>query len=80
MDYTTIQISKDTRKELNSLKAYPRQTYDELLTEIMSLIPVGDDEGKYTDEFRASMLRGLLDIRQGRGIPLKDLEKKLGIN
>lgn len=33
---------------------------------LLGLIPSGDDEGEYTDEFRASLLRGLIDIKHGR--------------
>ena len=80
MDYTTIQIDKHTRKELNQLKAYPRQTYDSLISSLLELVPNGDDEGEYTDKFRASMLQGLLDLKLNRTTSHEELKKKLGIN
>ncbi len=79
MPYTTIQISKVTREKLNRLKVGNRVTYDEILTALMSLIPEGDEEGKYSQEFRASLLRSLLDIKSGRVYTTAELKKQLGI-
>jgi hypothetical protein len=69
MDYTTIQISRITREKLNGLKAYKRMTYDELLNALISLIPEGDEEGVYNDDFRASLLRALSMLRRRRPNP-----------
>jgi hypothetical protein len=79
MAYTSIQISVETREKLMRLKSYARETYDELLTMLISLVPYGDTEGKYSDEFRASLLRSLSDIKQGRVHQLADVKKQLGI-
>ncbi len=79
MTYTTIQITKITREKLNKLKPYRRATYDEVIDALMALIPEGDDEGKYTTEFRSSLIRGLLDIKNGRTYTAAELKKQLGI-
>ena len=79
MDYTTIQISRSTREKLNRLRAYKRMTYDELLNALMSLIPEGDDEGVYTDDFRSSLLRGLLDVKEKKTRTVEEVKKQLGI-
>ena len=79
MDYTTIQVGKRTRARLMKMRFHPRQTYDELLNGLMDLVPKGDDEGEYTDAFRASLLRGLIDIRQGRTRSSAEVRKRLGI-
>ena len=79
MSYTTIQIDVNTRKKLNKLKNGLRLTYDELLNILMELIPNGDEEGEYSDEFKLSLLRGLLDIKQGRTSTVSEVKKKLGI-
>ena len=78
MEYTTIQISKDTRERMAALRTN-RETYDDLLKALLDLIPAGDDEGAYTPEFRASLLRGLLDIRRGRTYSLTQAKTTLGI-
>lgn len=79
MNYTTIQISRATREKLNGLRAYKRMTYDELLNALMSLIPEGDEEGIYTDDFRASLLRSLLDIKEKKTYTSEEVKKQLGI-
>jgi len=66
MAYTTIQITKETRKKLARLKTSLRSTYDELLNSLLDLVPHGDDEGEYTEDFKASLLRSLSDIKHGR--------------
>ena len=79
MALTTIQISKVTREKLNKLKPYKRATYDEIIDLLIDLIPEGDEEGKYTEEFRASLLKGLLDIKSGRTYATSEVKKQLGI-
>jgi hypothetical protein len=79
MAYTTIQITTATREKLASLKGAFRGTYDDLLTSLLNLVPTKDDEGEYSDEFRASMLRGLSDIKAGRVYTLEEAKKFLGI-
>lgn len=77
--HTTIQLEKNTRERLNKLRIYKRATYDEIINALIDLIPEGDDEGKYTSEFRASLLRGLLDIKQGRTYGSNEVRAKLGL-
>ncbi len=77
--YTTIQITKQTREKLNKLKPYKRVTYDELISALVDLIPEGDDEGKYTSEFRMSILRGLLDLVHHRAYSTAEVKKQLGL-
>ncbi len=79
MDYTTIQISKTTREKLNDLRTYKRMTYDELLNALMSLIPEGDEEGLYSEDFRASLLRSLLDAKEKKTHSTEEVKKQLGI-
>jgi hypothetical protein len=79
VSYTTIQIDASTRKKLAELKEYPRETYDELLNKLLDLVPAGDEEGRYRPEFRASLLRGLLEVRKGRVHSTKEVRERLGV-
>ena len=79
MSYTTIQVTSETKHKLAELKTDERETYDELINVLLDLIPSKDDEGAYTNEFRASLLRGLLDLRRGRVYSDEEVRKKLGI-
>lgn len=79
MAYITIQISKITKEKLNKLKPYKKATYDEVIDALMALIPEGDEDGKYTAEFRSSLIRNSLDIKHSRIYTTAELKKKLGI-
>lgn len=63
MTPTNIRISKKTRWRLAKLKTKRKTTYDEIINSLLDLIPSGDDEGEYTEEFRASLLRSLAELR-----------------
>ena len=79
MSYTTIQIEEKTRNRLAELKTSERETYDQLLNILLDIMPSGDDEGKYTPSFRTSLLRALLDIKQGRTYSTEEVKKQLGV-
>ena len=76
---TTIQLSPSTRQRLVALKSTRRETYDELLNKLISLVPSGDDEGLYTDAFRIGLLNARLDIREGRVTNHELVKKRLGL-
>ena len=77
MNYTSIQILPRTREELSHLKTNTRETYDELINKLMTLVPKEDDEGKYQDEFRIGLLNAKLDVKEGRTYALSDVKKSL---
>ncbi len=79
MAYTTIQIDEKTRERLSELKASVRETYDQLLNSLLDLVPSGDDEGAYTREFRASLLRALSDVKNRRTYSSEEVRRHLGI-
>lgn len=76
---TTIQLTPATRQRLASLKASPRESYDELLNRLLSLVPEGDDEGSYTDSFRVGLLNARLDLRAGRLTEHDTVKRRLGL-
>jgi hypothetical protein len=76
---TTIQLSSGTRSRLAELKETRRETYDEVVNKLLSLVPTGDDEGPYTQAFRVSLLNARLDIREGRTIAHAQLKRRLNL-
>lgn len=76
---TTIQLSPETRSRLAGLKQNPRETYDEVLNKLLSLVPSGDDEGTYRQAFRVGLLNARLDIRAGRTIEHSQLKRRLSL-
>lgn len=79
MSTTSIQIDSKTREKLARLKSGPRETYDELLNKLLSLVPEGDDEGRYSDEFRAKLLDARLDTAAGRVHTSAEVKRRLGL-
>ena len=78
-NYTSIQLSPATKKRLSKMKTGTKETYDELINTLLDLVPSGDDEGEYSEEFKASLLRSLSDMKHGRVYSLKEVEAALGL-
>lgn len=79
MPLTTIQLESRTRRKLAGLKAHRRESYDELLNKLMQLIPEGDDEGKFTPEFRARLLQARIESIEGKSIPHAKAMRLVGL-
>ena len=80
MPTTTIQVDTRTRALLASLRAHPRETYDQTINRLMTLVPEGDDEGTYTAEFRAGLFQSLVESALGLGIPHEKAMRLLGLH
>ena len=80
MAYTTIQISPKTREILSFLKESKRETYDDLINKLVSLIPEGDDEGKYSRSFRVGLLNAKLDFKKGELFSFSEVRKSFGLD
>ncbi len=75
MEKTTIQISSETLDRLKSLKNSERQSYDELLN---NLIDNGRGEVLTEDEIN-EIQNSLEDIKMGRVYSIESVAKELGI-
>ncbi|MFH1722399.1 MAG: hypothetical protein ABH950_07335 [Candidatus Altiarchaeota archaeon] len=78
MDYTTIQIEKRTRERLSHIRS-GRETYDDIINKLLMLVPEGDEEGAYTDDFRISLLNARLDFLKGNFFAHDEVKKQLGL-
>jgi len=76
---TTIQLNPETRNKLSRLKSSPRETYDEVLNKLLTLVPDGDEEGTYTQAFRVGLLSARLDLKEGRVVGHEKVKKRLGL-
>ncbi len=75
MDKTTIQINFETLERLKALKSFDRQSYDELIKNLIDNI---EDETLNEDEIN-EIQEGLEDIKKGRVKPIEQVAKELGI-
>ncbi len=80
MEQTSIQIGKGTLEKLKSLKEYRRETYDELLSKIISIIEkLNEDEPELKENILAEIEQGRKESKEGKGISTKQLMKQLGL-
>lgn len=75
METTLVQIKKDTAKLLKGLKQYSRQSYDEV---IKNLIQIAKAEA-LTEKEKKDVEEALEDIREGRVYPIEDVAKEFGV-
>ncbi len=70
---TTIQISKELQTELNKRKFFDRESYEEVIWDIMEdLMELNDQTKKEIENSRA-------EIKAGKFYTLSDTKKKLGL-
>ena len=79
MAVTTIQVRPQTKDLLAKLKATSRETYDEVLNKLLTLVPDRDEEGIFTQAFRVGLLQSRLDIRKGRVVTHDQVRRRLGL-
>src|SRR5438046_9307771 len=68
-----------TRQKLALLKSSSGETYHGLINKLLSLVPEGDEEGRYTHAFRVGLLRARVEVMEGRGIPPVQVERRVGL-
>lgn len=75
MEKTTIQINLETLERLKSLKHFERQSYDELLNNLIN----NCEEESLSEEEINEIQKGLEDVKKGRVYSIEDVAKELGI-
>ena len=73
---TTIQLNVNTLERLKFLKSFERQSYDDLLNNLINNI---EEEPLSKKEIR-EIQQGLEDIKKGNVYPIEDVAKELGIS
>ena len=77
--YTSIQLLPKTRERLARLKAGTRATYDDLVNTLLDIVPEGDSEGRYRDDFRLGLVRARIGVLKGRVHSHADVKRSLGL-
>ena len=76
MEKTTIQINIETLDRLKALKNMERQSYDDVLN---NLIDHCEEESLSEEEIN-EIQEGLEDIKKGRVYPIESVAKELGVS
>lgn len=69
---TTIQISKDLQGELNKRRLFDRETYEEVIWDLI------EDTMELSEETKRNIAQAEKEIREGKTITLEELKKKHG--
>lgn len=75
MQKTTVQVSAGTLQRLRSFKKFGRQSYDEVLNELLDCA----EEDSLSEAEIEEIKRSLEDIKAGRVYPIEQVAKELGI-
>ena len=73
---TTIQIEEKIKHRLEELKAYPRETYNEV---IQRLIDIGKHDEVLSERSLKNIESSLEDIKKGRVYSTNEIRKKFGL-
>ena len=75
MEKTTIQINFETLERLKSLKNFERQSYDDVLNNILD----NCEEESLSEEEINEIQKGLEDVKKGRVYSIEIVARELGI-
>ena len=70
---TTIQISSELKKELSTLKMYDKESYEEVIWDLI------EDSLELSEEAKADLKEAEEDVREGRVYTLDQVKKELGL-
>lgn len=73
---TTIQIKKDLKEKLNTLKLYPRESYDSVIRRLSEL---AEDEEPLSNEAFKMIEMSLKNVKEGRVYTTYEVKKRLTI-
>ena len=76
MEKTTIQINLETLKRLKMLRHFERQSYDDILNNLID----NCEEESFSETELKEIQEGLEDIKRGRVTPIEEVAKELGIS
>ena len=75
MEKTTIQINLSTLERLKTLKSFERQSYDELLTNIINNL---EEESLSENEIEDIKI-ALEEVKRGEVYSIEEVAKELGV-
>jgi len=73
---TTIQLEEKTKEELERVKLFPRETYNEV---IIRLVMTSQEETELSEETIKNIEKSLEDVKKGRLYSTEKVRKELGI-
>ena len=72
---TTVQVKEQTLERLKFFKESSKESYDEIINKVLDEV----EEGELTDEAIEDIKIGLREVREGKGKPIEQVAKELGL-
>lgn len=69
---TTIQVSEKLQKELSKRKLYSKETYEEVIWDLM------EDSHELDEETKKELAQARLEIKEGKYHTMEEVKKELG--
>ena len=69
---TTIQVSEKLQKELSKRKLYNKETYEEVIWDLM------EDSHELDEEAKKELAQARQEIKEGKYHTLEEIKKELG--
>jgi len=79
MEATTIKIYGDTKTELDKLREYKNESYDEVIKKIIFIVNKFKTEPKLSKEAMASIERARERLKKGQFLTEGQAKKRLGL-
>ena len=73
MASTTIQVSQDLQQELNKMKLFERETYEEVIWNVI------EDTKELSNQTKKEILNARKEIASGKSVTLSRLKEKYNI-
>ena len=70
---TTIQVSEDLREELSKRKLFDRESYEELIWDLL------EDSMELSEETKRDLEEARKEIKEGKFITHEEIKKKFGL-
>ena len=69
---TTIQISNELLERLRNMKAYTKESYENIIWDLI------EDRLEFSSETKSNIARSREDIEKGRTISFEKIKKRIG--
>ncbi len=70
---TTIQVSEELKRELEKLKLYPRESYENVIWDLL------EANMELSEETKKELEKAYRDIEEGRIYTHEEVKKELGL-
>lgn len=70
---TTIQISDETKRILDKMKMFARETYNQIIDRMI------EDNQELNEKTKKEIEAAIKEIKAGKFVTQKEVEKKLGL-